>query len=1463
MDMRETARHLRLATPQGIVMGLQRCILLLGPLMLLGPGITQAGGSPEENASEEEQWPKLMILKNLPFSCDPKKLGSHVPSESVHSLKPSDIKFVATIGNMETFQGSVYKEQKLKWTGQRPQEVCQHMVTVLSDVIRYFNPSVLRPKCVPEREVVPHNGIIDLQTQATELVKSMKVNQQLDFQNDWKLINVFFSNASRCQLCAPAQQQSFVSDAMDKLTETLDYLYREVPKAFVNLVDFSEVLWDSSLYLGPQLSPEAESCGCSVETSVLSRAVTQWTYQEAWHHLLASSRYNEQDSFALVFQPFFYEADLTPLWEKRPLQDPTTLALHLWDNMMKPVEEKDETLSTREQNTVKCPPQEYPYLFTYRNSDYPPRLLPFNKTLEQEEGVQLECHDRNPSRDVPTSVHSLRPADIKVIGALGDSLTAANGASAQDILGLTTEFRGVSWSIGGDRSLQAVVTLPNIFREFNHKLRGFSIGTGKENSPTAFLNQAVSGAKSTGLMAQARQLVTRLRNDKDIDFQQDWKIITIFIGGNDLCAFCNDPQFHSPEHVMFNVRNALDILHTEVPRTFVNLVNTMEIICLRELYKERRLRCPLQLMARALCSCVVKPVDDSAELALLADMSKKYQDQAYELVDSGRYDTGDDFTVVVQPLFERLVLPRSQGLPDKSFFAPDCFHFSKKAHGRAASALWNNMLEPVGQKTKQYNFESMIPLSCPAENQPFLRTYKNSLEEHGSFLRCKDTAASAWPPDSVHSLKAADIKVVAALGDSLIAGSGINFRANDFDMQYRGLSFSAGGDGYLENVSTLANIFRKFNKNLIGFAVGTGDVNSQNAFFNQAVPNALAKDLKNQVQALAQKMKTDHRVKPNESWKVITVMIGASDLCEFCKNPDEYSADKFLTHLREALDTLREKVPKSLVNLVDFMNPSIVRQVFQDNPSKCPVKQASQLCHCVLTPKKNSKALRDLVAMSEAYQNSLRTLVGSGRYDSHSDFAVVLQPFFSHVLPPLRMDNKVDLSYFSADCYHPSQKFHSQLARGLWTNMIQPLGSKTDSLEVKEKILLQCPPEKKSFLSTAQNSNYKYPPPKQLNQNWGSDFTCQHLKPSKTIPTSVHQLQPSDFHVVAALGDWMTTAEGAQPGISQAISWRGLSWSIGGDKDLANQTTLPSTWKEMGGLNVAMEGARAWSLMAQAKYLITLMQSSPEVNMKKDWKLITLFIGINDLCDYCANWNAHAVSDYAQHIEKTLDYLSDKLPRTFVNLVELMDIVSLYENRGQDCTLSKCACLKVTPNTPEMEQLRKMNQAFQRAVANLSSLQKYQREDFAVVAQPFFRKSVFPRNEEGQADLTYFSKDCFHFSSRAHDQMAIALWNNMLEPLDSKTTFSDFTYSRTSLKCPSPTHPYVCTYSLKKTKASSNTAWFSWLLPLLIILLLIAIGCGIMAFIVWRRVPGSEPIPGPRPGPQPGLARRRRAAAQA
>jgi len=36
--------------------------------------------------------------------------------------------------------------------------------------------------------------------------------------------------------------------------------------------------------------------------------------------------------------------------------------------------------------------------------------------------------------------------------------------------------------------------------------------------------------------------------------------------------------------------------------------------------------------------------------------------------------------------------------------------------------------------------------------------------------------------------------------------------------------------------------------------------------------------------------------------------------------------------------------------------------------------------------------------------------------------------------------------------------------------------------------------------------------------------------------------------------------------------------------------------------------------------------------------------------------------------------------------------------------------------------------------------------------------------------MKYFAPDCFHFSYLSHEAAAVALWNNMIEPVPSKLT---------------------------------------------------------------------------------------------
>ncbi|KFV11665.1 Phospholipase B1, membrane-associated, partial [Tauraco erythrolophus] len=1077
--------------------------------------------------------------------------------------------------------------------------------------------------------------------------------------------------------------------------------------------------------------------------------------------------------------------------------------------------------------------QENPYLFTSRNSNYsssPEASNTEETSQERTYGTNIPCFDRSPSDTVPVTVHNLKPADIRVIGALGDSLTVSNGAGSRpyDILDVLTQYRGLSWSVGGNENISTVTTLANILREFNPSLIGYSTGTGRETTDNAALNQAVAGDKAENVPAQVRRLVDRMKNDSRINLQTDWKLITLFIGANDICQFCNDPVHYSPENYTYNIQLALDMLHQEVPRTFVNLVTMLSIERLRELHASENNTCP-KLLMRLLCPCVIDPEDNSNEFKKLVYFIRMYQERTRQLVESGRYDTTDDFTVVMQPFLRNASMPKTQdGLPDSSYFAPDCFHFSQKCHSQAARALWKNMLEPLGEKTDNERIDDEIVLTCPSEAEPFLRTYKNSnftypnqTSYYGSQLLCEDRSPSFPPATSVHSLKPADVKIIAALGDSLTAGTGIaSDSLLDLGTEYRGLSWSIGGDASLENVTTLPNIFREFNATIVGYSTGTGSENDSNAFLNQAVPGAQAEHLPAQARNLLRLMETDPRIDFNADWKLITVHIGANDLCNYCKDPDHYSAANFTRRIQETLDILHKQasaVPKALVSLVDVMDLLPLRQLFVDTQVLCPTYLADYLCSCVLTEEENSSNLTMVREATRAYQLGLQTLMESGRYDTNENFTVIIQPFLHNLKIPLGQDGHPDISYFAPDCFHPSQKAHSQLARALWNAVLQPVGQKADSFNLTADIVLDCPTQNKPFLGTYKNSNYTYLPAEPTAEptaNWGSDLSCSQQATSSHVPTSAHKLQPADIKVIGALGDSLTTAVGAKA-TDQEADWRGLSWSIGGDGTLETQTTLPNilkkfnpnlfgfstgSSKETAGFNVAERGTTARNMSAQAQELVELMRSNSKINFKKDWKLITIFIGVNDLCQYCLDKKTYSVQQYVKHLQNALDIFYEELPRVFVNMVEILEISVLRQiaASSSECALTAknaCPCfLNPEESSSELQEVKRVNRDFQAEALLLINSGRYEeREDFAVVMQPFFRNTLLPLDSNGEPDLSFFASDCLHFSERGYSEMAIALWNNMLEPVGEKQTYNNFTHDRSKLKCPNSEKPFLST----------------------------------------------------------------------
>ncbi|XP_026479976.1 phospholipase B1, membrane-associated-like [Ctenocephalides felis] len=362
-----------------------------------------------------------------------------------------------------------------------------------------------------------------------------------------------------------------------------------------------------------------------------------------------------------------------------------------------------------------------------RSSNSPRNLRIYrnlNKLQPSMDEMPFPCSLENGrSSEPPKSVHKLKPGDIDVIGAIGDSLTAGNGGAATNIFQVFTENRGISWSIGGQGTWREYLTLPNMLKEYNPKLFGYSLADSFTFHKESQFNVAEAGAMSRDTPYMAKMLVKRISSDPRVNFAKHWKLITMMIGPNDFCLdICYKDK---PEDILEQHREHLHaVLRTlkQMPRTLVQIVLSPNVALLTK-FLNRPLSCRLTHLME--CPCFFGAMH-SHKRAHYEEVIRQWQKIDKEVADLPEYADTEDFGVVVQTFPEKLVFPLSDDgkSTDFTLLSADCFHFSQKGYSRATNALWNNMFEPVGNKSMTWK-KQFEHFNCPTLNNPYICTNKN------------------------------------------------------------------------------------------------------------------------------------------------------------------------------------------------------------------------------------------------------------------------------------------------------------------------------------------------------------------------------------------------------------------------------------------------------------------------------------------------------------------------------------------------------------------------------------------------------------------------------------------------------------------------------------------------------------------------------------------------------------------
>ncbi|RHZ86068.1 hypothetical protein Glove_55g17 [Diversispora epigaea] len=339
-----------------------------------------------------------------------------------------------------------------------------------------------------------------------------------------------------------------------------------------------------------------------------------------------------------------------------------------------------------------------------------------------------ECpklNSRN-NNNLPTSVHDLRPDDIKLILALGDSITTAFGADAKckddggdnNYLEELYEYRGVSYAMGGD---DGAISLANFYKHYSPELRGASVGNHiveicygilcppKQYHPELDnLNAALTGAMVKNLDYEIDYLLSQYEKESE-EFKNSFKFLNLFIGSNDICLICSHsiPWITEKKFERY-LMNAIEKIRLNIPNVIINIMDEFNVSQIYNLTKGQTEYCTkLAALPNFECECAfIEGPIGVHNRRQMDELSRKYNEAIKRIVQYYSEQPSNTFAVINHH-FEYILT----SFPIDSLSCVDCFHPSTKLHQLVAKTLWNSLpFSSLGPKL--VNWESDKKIRC-------------------------------------------------------------------------------------------------------------------------------------------------------------------------------------------------------------------------------------------------------------------------------------------------------------------------------------------------------------------------------------------------------------------------------------------------------------------------------------------------------------------------------------------------------------------------------------------------------------------------------------------------------------------------------------------------------------------------------------------------------------------------------